>query len=220
MIRAKKHGFTLIELLVVIAIIAILAGLILPVLARARESARRTSCASNLNQIAKGCFMYADVPSNGGQFPGDYTTGHERGDMWLGLLYRQYVADNRVFSCPSHPRSPTELAAIVASTGHEDPSTFNFKSSYGYDAGHSSSDALAGVLMDGSTAAQNSTNHGTDATSKKGVGQNVVIGAGTTEWMATLFRNLGNNVEDADITADGSGTPPREMDGFIVWATK
>src|SRR5258708_6023231 len=69
MIRAKKHGFTLIELLVVIAIIAILAGLILPVLARARESARRTSCASNLNQFGKACFMYSDVPSNGAHFP-------------------------------------------------------------------------------------------------------------------------------------------------------
>src|SRR4051794_28036377 len=62
--RRSKNGFTLIELLVVIAIIAILAGLILPVLARARESARRTSCAANLAQMGKAIYMYADTPAN------------------------------------------------------------------------------------------------------------------------------------------------------------
>jgi prepilin-type N-terminal cleavage/methylation domain-containing protein/prepilin-type processing-associated H-X9-DG protein len=54
----SKRGFTLIELLVVIAIIAILAAILFPVFARARESARQTSCASNLNQIGKAFAMY------------------------------------------------------------------------------------------------------------------------------------------------------------------
>jgi len=54
----RKEGFTLIELLVVIAIIAILAAILFPVFARARENARRASCQSNLKQIGLGMFMY------------------------------------------------------------------------------------------------------------------------------------------------------------------
>ncbi len=54
----KKHGFTLIELLVVIAIIAILAAILFPVFARAREKARQTSCLSNMKQLSLGVLMY------------------------------------------------------------------------------------------------------------------------------------------------------------------
>ncbi len=54
----KKRGFTLIELLVVIAIIAILAAIIFPVFAKAREKARQTTCVNNLKQIGNGIMMY------------------------------------------------------------------------------------------------------------------------------------------------------------------
>ena len=56
----KKTGFTLIELLVVIAIIAILAAILFPVFAKAREKARQTSCLSNLKQMQLAQMMYAD----------------------------------------------------------------------------------------------------------------------------------------------------------------
>jgi prepilin-type N-terminal cleavage/methylation domain-containing protein len=54
----KRRGFTLIELLVVIAIIAILAAILFPVFARAREKARQTSCLSNVKQLSLGMLMY------------------------------------------------------------------------------------------------------------------------------------------------------------------
>ncbi len=69
--RDARWGFTLIELLVVIAIIAILAAILFPVFAKARERAKRTSCLSNMNQIGKAMMMYTDdseqyLPGNDG----------------------------------------------------------------------------------------------------------------------------------------------------------
>jgi prepilin-type N-terminal cleavage/methylation domain-containing protein len=193
MIRARKRGFTLIELLVVIAIIAILAGLILPVLARARESARRTSCASNLNQIGKAMFMYADVPANS-TFPSSDVGGTDPAASW-SLLYNKYIQDPRVFSCPSKTTPPSALQTWTLGT----PLPAGVM--YGYDPKHGPNDAIAAIAADKKgTTTPNSDNHG------PGAGQNVLIGAGTVEFRDTVKHNLGNNIVDDDIYADGGFT--------------
>ena len=109
----KKKGFTLIELLVVIAIIAILAAILFPVFARARENARRASCQSNKKQMALGFKQYIQdydelypVATNGTAFTG--TT-------WSNVL-QPYLKSQQIFQCPSD----------AAATG----STFN---SYAYN---------------------------------------------------------------------------------------
>jgi len=82
--RHRNSGFTLLELLVVITIISILAALLLPALARAREQARRIACASNMKQLGLVFFMFAD--ENGGKFPAG-APNHYWGEDWVSYTY-------------------------------------------------------------------------------------------------------------------------------------
>jgi prepilin-type N-terminal cleavage/methylation domain-containing protein/prepilin-type processing-associated H-X9-DG protein len=77
-----RGAFTLVELLVVIAIIAVLAGLLLPALVRARESARRTQCLSQLRQVSLGIRLYAD--ENGDEFPRSQHSAFAHGQATWG----------------------------------------------------------------------------------------------------------------------------------------
>ncbi|MDR3706733.1 MAG: DUF1559 domain-containing protein [Capsulimonadaceae bacterium] len=98
--RQPNWGFTLIELLVAIAIIAILAAILFPVFATAREKARQSSCASNMKQIGLATIQYVQDYDEC-YFMGAYTgAGGYNGVGWAGALY-PYVKSTAVYSCPS-----------------------------------------------------------------------------------------------------------------------
>lgn len=96
-----KKGFTLIELLVVIAIIAILAAILFPVFAKAREKARQSNCASNVKQISTGLAMYYQDYDE--QMPGG-TAVHWDGTLTIGGFVdpvAPYLKNTQIFTCPS-----------------------------------------------------------------------------------------------------------------------
>jgi prepilin-type N-terminal cleavage/methylation domain-containing protein/prepilin-type processing-associated H-X9-DG protein len=97
----RKRAFTLIELLVVIAIIAILAAILFPVFAQAREKARQTSCLSNLKQIGTAVAMYAQDHDEYLPYNYAYTWPGQAELYWWQDLCRPYIKNEAVYSCPS-----------------------------------------------------------------------------------------------------------------------
>ncbi|HVF10690.1 MAG TPA: type II secretion system protein, partial [Abditibacteriaceae bacterium] len=115
--KPRDAGFTLIELLVVIAIISLLAAMLFPVLAKAREKGRQAVCMSNLRQIGMGLQMYLQDHTE--MLPGDTINAPNFVEPtapvnFLGALL-PYIGSNQIFACPSAGRStgadaPTALS--------------------------------------------------------------------------------------------------------------
>lgn len=189
----KKKGFTLIELLVVIAIIAILAAMLLPALARAREQARRGVCISNLKQIGLSLHMYSQ--DNSENFPAGANTISSYGLLLPQLkdggtgewLEGGYTEDIGCFKCPSDILFGA--AGSTAATGGGAYGDLINNCSYAYATGLTEfSDDDSPLSLDKSSAGTTAgavwaapaltgiRNHGVD-------GVNVLFKGGDTRWV-------------------------------------
>ena len=112
---ATRRAFTLIELLVVIAIIALLAAILFPVFARARENARKSSCANNVKQLMLGVAQYTQ------DFDEAFPTGHGGYSGGLSASWNQlifpYMKSTQVFICPSQSGATYIWASTTAPPG-------------------------------------------------------------------------------------------------------
>jgi prepilin-type N-terminal cleavage/methylation domain-containing protein/prepilin-type processing-associated H-X9-DG protein len=142
--RWRKSGFTLIELLVVIAIIAILAAILFPVFAKARETARSASCKSNLKQIGTGWMMYVQdydektplnwwseapcgdgAPPDANQFPG----GPRGAQPIMFWRIQPYVKNSAVLLCPSDGAPTAGADGVNGPPGNCTTVRFSYSSS-------------------------------------------------------------------------------------------
>lgn len=98
-----RRAFTLIELLVVISIISVLAAILFPVFARARENARRASCLSNLKQLGLGVMMYTQ------DYDDTYPIATDTSRVFWMLLIYPYVKNSQLFVCPSNTTYPDSV---------------------------------------------------------------------------------------------------------------
>jgi prepilin-type N-terminal cleavage/methylation domain-containing protein/prepilin-type processing-associated H-X9-DG protein len=211
--KKQKKGFTLIELLVVIAIIAILAAILFPVFARARENARRASCQSNLKQIALGVFQYKQdydeklpVPaySNGA---GTATSPYG----WADSL-QPYLKSTQIYQCPSETTAPTSVPTAQGYTDY----WINASAASLADASFTAS-SLTVLLGDGDGA--NPSSIGTyGSSSRYATMAGATIGGVTTPaTCATTLTTPTNAITDKGASRHLDGGNYAFADGHVKW---
>jgi len=214
--RSMKRGFTLIELLVVIAIIAILAAILFPVFARARENARRASCQSNLKQIGLGMAQYTQdfderFPVLWADLNGDGAHSVAGQDFGWAALIQPYVKSTQILQCPSEPNS-----------GNSSPLSVNY-SDYFYNRNISSgatvSTSLSAVSFPSNTIMNgdyigNVTNLGWAASNHNG-NSATTHNAGCPAAPATVGFNRTDNGNPSERHLEGANYA--FVDGHVKW---
>jgi prepilin-type N-terminal cleavage/methylation domain-containing protein/prepilin-type processing-associated H-X9-DG protein len=166
--RSSRKGFTLIELLIVIAIIAILAAILFPVFARARENARRSSCQSNLKQIGLGVMQYTQDYDETLPPAGHFNTSPQ---TWVWMDLDPYIKSQQLWKCPSNTGGSSTWTAnnythyvsnygILPADNHGDTAT---TSQYPMNLARINSPAERIVFGDANLAASSGWNIGASA---------------------------------------------------------
>lgn len=214
----RRGGFTLIELLVVIAIIAILAAILFPVFAQAREAARKASCESNLKQLGTAAAMYSQdydgrvIIGSGCGFdsPNGCNTGSpEPGLQWTWVT-QPYIKNWNVLKCPSDPRDiNTDPSSYgINNAGLLDLSTW----AQGVNESAIPAPAETVMLMEGGNGGHSDLSAGNNTNAERMIGDTTIW----TAWDRVAHDNTGWNWSDK-LPRHGDGNDVLFCDGHVKY---
>ncbi len=229
----SAKGFTLIELLVVIAIIAILAAILFPVFGRARENARRSSCQSNLKQIALGIKQYTQDYDE--RFPNQVSIGGNSTNRPVGWAdtIQPYIKSFQLYQCPSDETPPPSTSFGVDSPGTAGYSDYFINAALGNTGTATSPNYGQGGISEGAVENSTLTILAADTTSQNAAGTSINTastarfrcnGNATRGDVGTLAGSLEPSYGTAGVSLTG-GVHPKHLgganiafvDGHVKW---